>query len=423
MQRLRAASRLQRLAEAEQLQAIADLAEHHEWTADDEFDVVGERPVRLGADGTRLVGEFLPLEVAAVLGMSVTAASWLVRDVLDLQARHPVLWESVQSLQVRAYQAFQVTRLTAEYALTCDQAQALDARLRPKFGRIAWPRLMRLARGLLAWVAGDQVAQAATAGRSTRFVRMGPSGHALVTDVHAQIDTADAHQLEASIAAIATTLRRLGDIDALEVRRSKALGILATPARAQALLAGRDDARYLPRTKVFLHLAADTVSETAGVARSERLGPVMRAQLAELFGTHRITVLPVLDARTQTAVDAYEVPDAMREVVVQRDGCEVFPYSSRAARRLDLDHTEPFVAGATGQTRPDNLGPLTRRVHRSKTARRWTVVQPRKGVFWWTSPTGQQYRVGPDGTDDVNGWSSLERRLYRALDDLPPPGG
>lgn len=50
-----------------------------------------------------------------------------------------------------------------------------------------------------------------------------------------------------------------------------------------------------------------------------------------------------------------------------RDACETFPYSSRTARRLDLDHTQPYISRATGQTRPDNLGPITRRVHRAKT--------------------------------------------------------
>ena len=32
-----------------------------------------------------LVGEFLPLEVAAVKGISTTAATWLIRDVINLQ--------------------------------------------------------------------------------------------------------------------------------------------------------------------------------------------------------------------------------------------------------------------------------------------------------------------------------------------------
>ena len=98
--RLRGAVKLQRLAEAQQLQAIADLAIEHDWTTTDELDVVGERAVRVGADGTPLVGEFLPLEVAAATGISVESATWLIRDVLNLQTRLPALWRAVLAGQV-----------------------------------------------------------------------------------------------------------------------------------------------------------------------------------------------------------------------------------------------------------------------------------------------------------------------------------
>ena len=43
---MRSAGQLRRLAEAEELQAIVDLAHEHEWTTTDELDVVGERGAR-----------------------------------------------------------------------------------------------------------------------------------------------------------------------------------------------------------------------------------------------------------------------------------------------------------------------------------------------------------------------------------------
>jgi hypothetical protein len=45
-----------------------------------------------------------------------------------------------------------------------------------------------------------------------------------------------------------------------------------------------------------------------------------------------------------------------------------------------------------GQTRSTNLGPLWRRIHRAKTHGRWRLAQPRSGVFWWTTPSGDQHR-------------------------------
>lgn len=403
------------------MRAIAELATEHSWSTTDEYDVVGERAVRLGADGTRLVGEFLPLEIAAIKGISVTAATFLIRDVLNLEARHPSLWHAVRAGNIPPYKAFRLAQLAAHYELSHEQALAIDTELAGKVGRIGWARLQRLTRGLIGKVAADKIAAATQKAREARFVRSETADEGVVTELWARLDTADAHQLEATIGAIAKSLLRQGDTDTLDVRRSKALGILATPGRAQALLNDTDDDRYLPRTKVYVHLTPELLTDSSPggegwIARGETLGPLAKSQLADLFGTHRITITPVLHADGAYAVDAYEIPDRIRETVMLRDGCEVFPYSSRAARRLDLDHTQPYVTGAAGQTRPGNLGPLTRKVHRAKTARRWQVKQPRAGVFWWRSPSGQRYRVSADGTDDLTNRSPLERRIAWWLD-------
>jgi hypothetical protein len=78
--RLRAAVEARTKAEVEEFVALAAFAKAHEWTAAATFDVSGTRPVRLGADGTALVDEFVALEVAALKGISVASATWLIRD-------------------------------------------------------------------------------------------------------------------------------------------------------------------------------------------------------------------------------------------------------------------------------------------------------------------------------------------------------
>ncbi len=416
--RLRRSMELRRQADVEEMRALADLAVEHSWTTTDEYDVVGERPVRLGADGSRLVGEFLPLEIAAIKGISVTAATFLIRDVLNLKARHPHLWRAVRAGNVPPYKAFRLAQLAACHELTQAQAMEVDARLANKIGRIGWVRLQRLCRGYIGQIAADKIRAAAQRAREARFVRSQTGEEGVVTEVWARLDTTDAQQLEATIQAVAKKLRLGGDTDTLDVRRARALGILATPGRAQALLFGADDDRYLPRTKAYLHITPEFLAGSGDglAARSETLGPLAKAQLAELFGTHRITITPVIHSDGEPAVDAYEIPNRIREAVVLRDGCEVFPYSSRTARGLDLDHTRPYVAGAEGQTTPGNLGPLTRTTHRAKTAGRWRLRQPRDGIFWWRSPSGQRYRVGPDGTTDLVHHSRLERLITWHLD-------
>lgn len=132
--RLRRAVRAERVAQAEQAAAILALAEEAEWTEADEFDVVGTRPVRIGADGTRLIDEHLPLEVAAAAGMSVDAAIWLVRDVLNLAARLPAVWQAVQQGVFPLWRARDLAQRTEAAGLDLAECRQVDAAIAPR-----WP--------------------------------------------------------------------------------------------------------------------------------------------------------------------------------------------------------------------------------------------------------------------------------------------
>jgi len=151
--------------------------------------------------------------------------------------------------------------------------------------------------------------------------------------------------------------------------------------------------------QVYVHVSTDTLRCGSGVARVERLGPAMVTQLSQILGHKRIRLTPVVNiGDAEPAVDAYEVPHSIREKVVLRDRYEPFPWSCREARGLDADHSEPFQPGIPGQTRPSNLGPLSRRVHRIKTHCGWKLAQISPGVFEWTTGYGQRFIVGPGGT-------------------------
>ncbi|MCL2465269.1 MAG: hypothetical protein FWF28_09410, partial [Micrococcales bacterium] len=69
--------------------------------------------------------------------------------------------------------------------------------------------------------------------------------------------------------------------------------------------------------------------------------------------------------------------------------------------KCDLDHVDPFKPGVPGQTRPDNLGPLSRRFHRAKTVAGWQLHQPSPGVFIWETPAGQRFQVDKNGTQQL----------------------
>ena len=122
-------------AEIAEAQAIADLAAEHQWDENAAFDVVGERPFRIGED-TRLVDEFIVLEVAALKQISVSAATWLIRDVVNLKARHPMLWRQATHGRVPIYRACQLAAEVARFDLSLEEAGELDAELAAKVGRL-----------------------------------------------------------------------------------------------------------------------------------------------------------------------------------------------------------------------------------------------------------------------------------------------
>ena len=105
----------------------------------------------------------------------------------------------------------------------------------------------------------------------------------------------------------------------------------------------------------------------------------------------------MLDRRRTDAVDQYEPPEWMRELVILRDRTCVHPNCTKDARDCDLDHIEAFVemddGGPPGQTRPDNLAPLCRRHHRAKTHYGWSYQRNADGSYTWTDPFGRTYVV------------------------------
>ena len=142
--------------------------------------------------------------------------------------------------------------------------------------------------------------------------------------------------------------------------------------------------------------------DQASVARVDGIGAFDLTTLSRVLNTSsKVIVRPVVDWNTIPPVDAYEVPDRLREAITSRNPTDVFPFSARRADRCDLDHTIPYDHDAppgSHQTRPDNLGPLSRRPHRAKTSRAWHVRQVDPSVYLWTSRHGFRYEVSPQGT-------------------------
>ena len=438
----------------------------------------GERVRQVGGHGTPGVAEFAAAELGVLMGVGYVAAETMLRDVLDLRHRHPQLWEALTRNAgrvggPRGWQARQVARRVHAIGLRREQAHWVDAQTTPYLGSLPYSRFLDLLEAKIIEADPDAARARADAAAAERFVRTGQSTEHGTKTLVAKAGAGDVIVFVAMCDRVAQILALQGDPDPVEVRRAKALGILADPERLEALLAAYTDVTVphptdpnpdpdpdpdpdpepepdsepepqtgaggravvrVPEATLYLHLSrealqaalAGTLGQGGGpgagaVARMEDVGAILVEQVREFLGHRRVRLAPVIDPEHVAPVDGYEVPAGMREALRLRQPVEVAPWSSNRSRKVDADHTEEYAAGEPdpepGQTGLHNLGPLGRRMHRVKThGRGWVHHQPEPGVYTWRTPHGYRVRVDATGTH----WLG---RDHQAGNDPDPPAG
>ncbi len=454
-------------AEIEQVQLVAHWADISSGDATQPAGEVLaglERSVRPGADGTPAVREFAAVELGVVLGTTTHAAQALMRDVLDLRHRHPDLWRVVLSGQARFWQARQVARATHAAGLDRDRARWVDARTTPHLGRVSWGRMLGLVEAAVVAADPDTAEERRLAAQLDRFVRTGQCNDYGVATVYARADAGDAIFFLAMCDRVAQVLELEGDHDSVEVRRSRAIGILATPARALAMLqraeqvaraegAVKDDLddgpepdrpsnepgdhapsvvaldptlppeTFAPPATLYVHLSLEQfLGSGHGSGTAEGVGAVTRQAAVELLGHTRVRLTPVVDLHQHWTVDRYRPPPRMAEHVRLATPVEIFPFGTLGCRRADLDHVVPYdPGGPPGQTGTLHLAPLSRMHHRVKThGRGWVHRQPVPGVHYWRTPHGHWSRVDHRGTHVLGRYLDLVDRIL--LDDVDGAG-
>ncbi len=371
-----------------------------------------ERAKQYGGAGTPLVGEFAAAELGCLLGRSPVAAATLVADALDVRHRLSLLWSAVNDGSARVWQARQVASRTRAVGLTREQAAWVDAQVTPYLASLPWSRFTDLLEAKIVEVDPAAAQARADAAAMERFVATGQCNEYGLKTVVAKAAAGDALFFVAMCDRIAQILLLEGDTDPVGARRSKALGILANPARALALLtryagapdgdvpvsprdvhpaeddsddvpeavsgptcrtrgesrepsgdpsafvralATLDPKKLLPAATLYVHVSRESLDaagsgKSQGVARLEGVGPITVDQVREFLGHTHVTVKPVIDLDADHPVDGYEVPDRLREQVYLRTPSDAFPWSGNLSRRSDLDHTIAYVA-------PDRGGP------------------------------------------------------------------
>ncbi|HEY0645799.1 MAG TPA: hypothetical protein VGD39_20470, partial [Nocardioides sp.] len=168
--------------------------------------------------------------------MSSTAAKKLIGHALELRHRLPRLWRLVQAGRVPAWQARRVAEATihATPALTPEAAGWVDAQVAAVVGKIGPAQLDRLVAETIKRF--ELAAADPTADPEDGYLSVDPR-HATLNDrdVHyagtmhfeADLDLADALDLDHALVHGAEVQKALGSTESLDVRRAKALGDLA----------------------------------------------------------------------------------------------------------------------------------------------------------------------------------------------------
>jgi hypothetical protein len=109
--------------------------------------------------------------------------------------------------------------------------------------------------------------------------------------------------------------------------------------------------------------------------------------------TVKLGPVPVTDCDHRHESHSYQPSDTLRHLVEIRDGTCTFPPCSRHARACDFEHATPYDQG--GRTCACNAGARSRRCHKVKQSKGWSLTQPRPGWHQWTAPSGRTYTNGP----------------------------
>lgn len=414
-----------RAAERGKLRLAAQWCVLHPATADTGVAVWGDAGLpgmrqhdeTLGGEGTPLVAAFTPEPFAAALGVSTFAGMQLLADAMDLQHRLPGIWRKVDELAVAPWKARKVAQATR--SLSKRAAAYIDSELANRISTCGAVMIERVVAAAIAKFHPELLAEREKKGKAGWHVSLhhpSPGEFAGTSYLDVAGDTLDLDKFYAFVCDQAAALAAAGDTDPLEVRKAKALGVIAD-RQAQADLLGLIQDRtdqsspattgrspHATRTALYLHGSITDVLglglvESSPPGEVEKLGPATLEKIREWVGHSNVSIHPVIDLASTDAVDAHDPPARMREQVILRDRHCVFPWCNRDARSCDLDHIEPYVEdGPPGQTRPENLAPLCRRHHRCKTSGRWRYRRHPDGSYLWLAPHGRAYVVTPRGT-------------------------
>ena len=382
-------------AEVRMLKRILEFCAAHEVPEVDAATVVErgrDTGLPLAGAGAPCVSEFAVTELAAALGMTVDACRRYVGQVLEVRHRLPRIWRRVVAGELAWWRAARIAQHTMH--LPKAGAALVDGRLAATAHKVGVAHTEKLCQEALDHYDPIQAEERRIAAAESRRVDvyLQDAGRHGTVDLVGTTDTADAIDLETALAHAAHQLAADGSTDSLDVRRSQAVGVIAR----HYLGTGLGPSVKPRQVMINVHLR----DQDTGRCDTTR-APISVDQVKG-WCTHpdtQVTIKPIRDLNEHIRVDAYEVPDRLDEQVTERDGICIHPWCTRPATSCDDDHCIPYDQGGT--TSSDNIAPLCRRHHRTKTHGRWRYRFLRPGAYLWQSPTGHWYHRDGTGTTDL----------------------
>jgi hypothetical protein len=233
-----------RQAEAQGLVLAAAWADAHDRLTEGPFSPQVQRSCFYGGKGTPMVAEFCAVEFAALQRLPYHQGWAMIADALDLRHRLPLLWRQTVAGEVRGWKAQKIAQVTRE--LTAEAAADVDAAIGGLVESVSWPRFQRILTAAVLEADPELAAERAERARTAREVWLSDSEDGLKTLI-ARLDAGDGILFLAAVNRIADILQARGDTDPVGPRRAKAVGLLARPAEAAALLAAhRNDPDPVP---------------------------------------------------------------------------------------------------------------------------------------------------------------------------------
>ena len=343
-----------------------------------------------------------PAEFALAIGLSADTGLHRLHQVVHLRHRLPKVWALLGARVVQGWRACRIADRTVR--MPDDICAFIDKQVAPIAHKVGVIKLEKLIDEAMLRFYPEQREREQLEELDRRDVQLlDQFSHNGVGEMRIHADLKDLYDFDAAVSEIAAELGELGDPDDLRARRAKAVGILADPKSALALLEHTASPKAKRKKMVLhVHLSESAIRGQDPVGRSERRDrPMLVQQIRDWCGredTH-LTVLPVVDLEAHHSVGSYEIPDRLAAVVDERDKTCVFPWCSRPARRCDHDHNVADSVG--GATCSCNIAPLCRHHHRMKTHTAWSYVTVEPGVYLWRSPHGYAFLRDHTGTLDV----------------------